>query len=287
MVPRISVDVASLRREALTLRRGVRNPNVHLLAIAVVLVTLFQKLTPGFLAGASRNTAQARGEVVTRKFFGDLFSGSKPQQDEGVDQAEYQDDEPGRGGPYAPEGFDRQSMRYEIVRYPHPALRHENRPITVFDKRLRRLAANLFRTMYAAGDGIGLAAPQVGINLQVMVYNENPSNRNEEVVFVNPRIIESSQEATIQSESCLSFPRISGNIHRAAWVVVEAADWDGNLFQRRIEGFEARLFQHEFDHLTGVVMIDRFGEQSLQKVQGDINWFIKDFSESSQLEPAI
>eukprot|EP00434_Breviolum_minutum_P002805 symbB.v1.2.002465.t2/scaffold99.1/size346285/21 len=106
--------------------------------------------------------------------------------------------------------------------YPHPALRQENEDIKSFDGRLRRLADNLFTTLYATGDGIGLAAPQVGINMRVMVYNPNPRTRDEETVFVNPRILSFGKEQDYEAEGCLSFPRIRGSVQRPTWVEVEA-----------------------------------------------------------------
>merc|ERR1719343_965449 len=141
--------------------------------------------------------------------------------------------------------------RLNVVQYPHPALRHANARIEVFDERLKQLAQNLFLTMYAQGDGIGLAAPQVGINLRVMVYNDQMAaewGREEgETVFVNPEIVASSEDMDVETESCLSFPRMKGPVSRPIWVEVEAQDFEGNPFRRRIEGFEARLFQHEYD----------------------------------------
>mmetsp|Transcript_35137 Transcript_35137/g.80984 ORF Transcript_35137/g.80984 Transcript_35137/m.80984 type:complete len:274 (+) Transcript_35137:65-886(+) len=226
-----------------------------------------------------------RGDLVRRHFFGDLFGEEKTSE---VDDTEYEDDEPGRGGSYAPEGFDRRKMLFDIVRYPHPALREKNEEIKVFDRRLRRLADNLFDTLYATGDGIGLAAPQVGVNLRVMVYNPSPSTRDDETVFVNPRIIAFSDEKDWKGEGCLSFPRIRGNVQRPVWVDVEAVDWDGKPFQRRIDGFEARLFQHEFDHLDGVVFTDRFGGAAREKVEPDLDFFVKDFGASfPELTPAL
>ena len=225
---------------------------------------------------------------IKRRFIGDLFGESSSEASSADQIDEVFEEEPGRGGPYAPAGFDTKRMQFDIVRYPHPALRQENEDIKSFDGRLRRLADNLFATLYATGDGIGLAAPQVGINMRVMVYNPNPRTRDEETVFVNPRILSFGKEQDYKAEGCLSFPRIRGSVQRPTWVEVEAADWDGNPFQRRIDGFEARLFLHEYDHLDGIVFTDRLGESSKKKVEPDLEFFIKDFQNTfPELEPAL
>eukprot|EP00434_Breviolum_minutum_P002804 symbB.v1.2.002465.t1/scaffold99.1/size346285/21 len=159
---------------------------------------------------------------IKRRFIGDLFGESSSEASSADQIDEVFEEEPGRGGPYAPAGFDTKRMQFDIVRYPHPALRQENEDIKSFDGRLRRLADNLFTTLYATGDGIGLAAPQVGINMRVMVYNPNPRTRDEETVFVNPRILSFGKEQDYEAEGCLSFPRIRGSVQRPTWVEVEA-----------------------------------------------------------------
>jgi len=88
-------------------------------------------------------------------------------------------------------------------------------------------------------------------------------------------------------ESCLSFPRMKGPVYRPSWVEVEAVDFEGKPFQRRIDVFEARLFLHEYDHLDGVVYIDRLGEKALKRVEPDINFLINDYARSGRSDPAI
>ncbi|CAE8672377.1 unnamed protein product [Polarella glacialis] len=264
-------------------RRGSRLRTAGLVApvllVGTFLASLSDSFVLAFVAGSQPSAArqpallQASGSnsLVARRFFGDLFGKKEEPQEEALDFPE----EPGRGGEYSPPGFDTRNMRFEVVRYPHPALRLPNAAVVDFDARLKKFSDNLFRTMYATGEGIGLAAPQVGVNLRIMVYNSDPSTKEDETVFVNPKILASSENLCIESESCLSFPRIKGNVHRPTWIEVEAADWTGTIFQRRIEGFEARLFQHEYDHLEGIVYTDRLGQGSLEKVQKDLDFFIE------------
>mmetsp|Transcript_87976 Transcript_87976/g.249237 ORF Transcript_87976/g.249237 Transcript_87976/m.249237 type:complete len:308 (-) Transcript_87976:38-961(-) len=194
--------------------------------------------------------------------------------------------EPLPAGPDAPEGFDSEARNLEILRYPHPALRRPNEPVKAFDGRLRQLADNLFSSMYARGDGIGLAAPQVGVNLRVMVYNPNPRSRDDETVFVNPRIVEVSPAKEVDAESCLSFPRMRGPVQRHRWVKVQAVDWDGCPFERSIYGFEARLFQHEYDHLDGVVYVDRLADSSRAALQPDLDFLVEDYRRAGGADEA-
>eukprot|EP00913_Durusdinium_trenchii_P029179 g27355.t1 len=274
---------------------------------ATVLVVFAGSWVSAFLGWHACTNAgmKARAPQIQRRFLGDMFGEAKEESRAEPPVDEVFEDEPGRGGPYAPAGFDTRRMQFEIdrpseriyqecvsllneerhggphttplqVRYPHPALRQENEDIKTFDRRLRTLADNLFATLYATGDGIGLAAPQVGINLRVMVYNPNPRTRDDETVFVNPQIKALGNEKDYQAEGCLSFPRIRGPVQRSTWVEVEAVDWDGNPFERRIDGFEARLFLHEYDHLDGIVFTDRLGEASRKKVEPDLEFFVKE-----------
>lgn len=257
---------------------------------ATVLVVFAGSWVSAFLGWHACTNAgmKARAPQIQRRFLGDMFGEAKEESRAEPPVDEVFEDEPGRGGPYAPAGFDTRRMQFEIVRYPHPALRQENEDIKTFDRRLRTLADNLFATLYATGDGIGLAAPQVGINLRVMVYNPNPRTRDDETVFVNPQIKALGNEKDYQAEGCLSFPRIRGPVQRSTWVEVEAVDWDGNPFERRIDGFEARLFLHEYDHLDGIVFTDRLGEASRKKVEPDLEFFVKDFKSTfPELEPAL
>lgn len=224
-----------------------------------------------------------RQHSIRRRLFGDLFGGSEESQAPPPTDPNL----PFHGGPYAPEGFATESMKLEIVRYPHPALRCSNAPVEAFDGRLRQLCDNLFKAMYAEGDGIGLAAPQVGVNLRVMVYNPEPGNPDEETVFINPRITDMARGYLVEKESCLSFPRISGPVKRPAWVEVEAADWDGCPFRRTIDGFEARLFQHEYDHLDGIVYIDHLADSARAAIQPDLDFFIQDYIKAGGTDPAL
>lgn len=142
----------------------------------------------------------------------------------------------------------------------------------------------MFDLMYAA-EGIGLAAPQVGINKRLMVYNEfgNPKKWTAEMVLVNPEIVEVSEGVGTETEGCLSFPGMNGDVTRPRWVKVEAVTLKGKKFKKKFTGLEARLFQHEFDHLQGVVYIDHLNEEDLAKAQPVLEELKNNFGEGGAL----
>jgi peptide deformylase len=147
-------------------------------------------------------------------------------------------------------------MIREIVKYPDPILERPTEPVTEFDDELRKFVDDMFESMYAA-KGIGLAAPQVGISRRLTVidlsFKERPEDR---IILINPEII-FREGKQYEEEGCLSLPEIREKVSRAAKVKVRAQDLDGNWFE--MEGTEllARAFQHEIDHLDGILFIRR------------------------------
>lgn len=143
-----------------------------------------------------------------------------------------------------------------IVKYPDPILQRPTESVTEFDAELRALVDDMFESMYAA-KGIGLAAPQIGVGKRLTVVdlscNEKPEER---IVLINPEIIERAGRL-YEEEGCLSLPEIREKVVRAAKVKVKAQNLDGEWFE--IDGDEllARAFQHEIDHLDGVLFIYR------------------------------
>ncbi|CAE7659717.1 PDF1B [Symbiodinium sp. CCMP2592] len=179
---------------------------------------------------------------------------------------------------------------WEILKYPHPALRRPNAEVTDFGPKLRQLSENLFRTMYAKDNGCGLAAPQCGVNLRVMVYNyqriAGEGRKPEgEVVFVNPRITAHSEEKCEMLEGCLSFPNFGAPVVRPAWVEVQAVDLDGNPYTKRLEGDEARVFQHEYDHLDGIVYIDLVADENKKEIAANLKKLVNDYAAGGGKDP--
>jgi len=165
--------------------------------------------------------------------------------------------------------------RVEIQAYPARCLRAANQEVR-FDGegggeagggRLRALAKDMFELMYAT-DGVGLAAPQVGVNVRLLVYNpEGVPGRGEEFILCNPRIVGRGKRTEWMEEGCLSFPEVYGDVERACEVEVEAQDVDGKPIRLSLEGWQARVFQHEYDHLDGVLFHDRMDARVRAKVQ--------------------
>jgi peptide deformylase len=147
-------------------------------------------------------------------------------------------------------------MILEIVKYPAPILSQPGEPVTEFNNELRKLVADMFETTYAS-QGIGLAAPQVGVSKRLTVVDlsmgKDPKDR---LVLVNPEII-SSEGKLYEEEGCLSFPDIREKIVRAANVRIRAQDEYGKWFERDGEELLSRCMQHEIDHLNGMLFIFR------------------------------
>ncbi len=147
-------------------------------------------------------------------------------------------------------------MIREIVKYPDPVLLREAEPVTVFDEALRALVEDMFESMYAA-KGIGLAAPQIGISRQITVidlsFQERPEDR---IVLINPEIV-FREGRQYEDEGCLSLPEIREKVSRSARVRVRAQDETGAWSEREGEELLARAFQHEIDHLHGVLFFAR------------------------------
>ena len=137
---------------------------------------------------------------------------------------------------------------------PHPVLRMKARPVDTFTDELRELAGDLIETMYA-NDGIGLAAPQVGRDLQLFVANPS-QRRGRECVMVNPALDHASGRAGI-TEGCLSLPNLWKQVNRAARVRMSGRDAFGKPQVIEADGLLAIALQHEFDHLQGRLLIDR------------------------------
>ncbi len=152
-----------------------------------------------------------------------------------------------------------------IVTLPDPILRRKARPITAFDKELQTLIDDMIETMREA-PGVGLAAPQVGIGQRLIVveYAEPPEEGEEDkevkpklYVVANPEIVKRSEETVLGVEGCLSIPGLVGEVERHTMVQVKGLNRRGQPMKIKAEGWLARIFQHEIDHINGVVFPDR------------------------------
>lgn len=157
----------------------------------------------------------------------------------------------------------------QIVNLPDPILRRKAKPIAKFDKDLQTLIDDMIETMREA-PGVGLAAPQINISQQLAVveYAENEDEESEEeetesakpkklYVLINPEIIKASEEKVLGVEGCLSIPGLLGEVERHESVQVKALNRHGKPVKLKVDGWTARIFQHEIDHLNGVLFTDR------------------------------
>jgi peptide deformylase len=144
----------------------------------------------------------------------------------------------------------------KIILWPDPRLKSSSRPVTQFDENLKALAARMLELMRQA-KGVGLAAPQVGENVRLFVMNPTGDPKDEQV-YVNPELTEASGSEEAE-EGCLSLPGINVNIVRDKSLRMKAKDLDGNPIEQTASGYIARIWQHEFDHLNGILLTDRMG----------------------------
>lgn len=148
----------------------------------------------------------------------------------------------------------------QIVKYPHPALRHKAGPVAALSKDIEILVGNMLDLMYKH-EGLGLAAPQVAAPVRVLVMNfaADPERKDQEFVAINPVIVELSKAIVDDREGCLSFPELYAKVRRAKRVRVQAYNLAGELYEMQCEDLAARVWQHEIDHLDGTLFIDKMG----------------------------
>lgn len=170
----------------------------------------------------------------------------------------------------------------KIVHYPHPSLRHTARPLTTIDKKVHLAVGEMFDLMYGA-NGLGLAATQVALPFQLLVMNitGDPEQKEAESVFINPVIIE-RKGSMEDSEGCLSFPGLFQKVRRAKTVKVEAYNLKGEKVEIVASDLAARAWQHEIDHLNGVLFIDKMGMIAKMAARGDISKFEREFRRAQE-----
>jgi peptide deformylase len=164
----------------------------------------------------------------------------------------------------------------QIVTYPHPALRHRSKTVKRVDAKLRAIIGRMFELMYEA-KGIGLAANQVDLPFRLFVANlQAEPDQGEEFVFINPVLSrpKGSEEA---EEGCLSFPGLYGPVTRPKQVRVNAFDLSGEEIELELDGLLARVVQHEYDHLDGVLFTDRMTPAAQLAVKPTLDEFEADF----------
>jgi peptide deformylase len=170
----------------------------------------------------------------------------------------------------------------KIVNYPHPALRVTARPVAGIDKDVVLAAGQMIDLMHKH-EGLGLAAPQVALDIQLLVMNfaGDPEKKDQEYVAINPVIVE-SKGVVNDREGCLSFPGLYQNVRRAKTVTVQAYNLKGELYEMTCSELPARVWQHEIDHLNGVLFIDKMGPVGRMGSKRDLEQFIREFEDAKK-----
>jgi peptide deformylase len=171
-----------------------------------------------------------------------------------------------------------------IIEAPDPLLKQISAPVTQFDDELKALVADMFETMYDA-PGIGLAAIQIGVPLRALVIDLQPDDpdaepevctahgghshthqpvKREPRVFINPEILDPSQEYTVYQEGCLSVPEVYADVERPSRIRARWQDLDGTVHEEDMDGLMATCLQHEMDHLEGILFIDHLSRLKRQ-----------------------
>lgn len=176
----------------------------------------------------------------------------------------------------------------DVMIYPQPVLRYKSKPVRRINKELRQIAAAMFELMYQH-DGVGLAANQVGLPLQLFVVNlsGDVSKTSDEFVLVNP-VIQRRKGNDEDEEGCLSFPDIRAKVVRSATIEIEGISLAGETQQFAWGGMLARAAQHEIDHLGGTVFIDRLTPTAFADVRDDLEYLESVFrrnQESGNIAP--
>ncbi len=167
-------------------------------------------------------------------------------------------------------------MIYPIVVYGSPVLRTVAKEINADYPNLKQFLDDLFETMYKA-DGMGLAAPQVGKSIRIFVVDgtsledDEPSMKDFKKTFINPKILELDGESMVMNEGCLSLPKLREDVNRYNKVKIRYYDENFNFFEEEYEGLKARVIQHEYDHLEGVLFIDKIPPLRRKLLKGKLN----------------
>ncbi len=159
-----------------------------------------------------------------------------------------------------------------LIHHPHPTLRYRSKPIVRVDAELRSLVEEMFQIMYQYR-GVGLAANQVNLPLRLFIANPTGEKaEGPELVFINP-VIKRAIGTSEAEEGCLSLPGLNAMVKRNKTIRINAFSLDGKEIDSEVDGFLARIIQHEIDHLDGVLFIDRLSDENRVLMQDDMNGF--------------
>jgi peptide deformylase len=170
----------------------------------------------------------------------------------------------------------------KIVQYPHPALRWVCRPLTAIDAKVRKAAEEMLELMYEA-KGLGLAAPQVALPYRLIVLNftGDRERRDQEGAYVNPVVLE-RKGSVEDEEGCLSFPGLYAKVRRAKTVTVQAYNLNGESVELTVSDLSARAWQHEIDHLDGILFIDKMGTIAKLASRSSLKEFEREYNRARE-----
>ena len=169
----------------------------------------------------------------------------------------------------------------KIIQYPHPTLRHVSKPLKRVDAELHAAIKQMFELMYAA-KGVGLAANQVDLPYRFFIVNpQGDPVKGEEMVFINP-VLSRHKGSAEAEEGCLSLPGLYADVMRAEHVTIDAYNLAGEAVHLDVEGFLARVLQHETDHINGKLFIDRLGTAAQMDVRDTLREFEIQFASQKE-----
>ena len=171
-------------------------------------------------------------------------------------------------------------MKLPVYLYGHPVLRNQSEPVGQDYPELKKLVADMFETMYAS-EGVGLAAPQIGRNIDMVVIDADPVSdtfpecKGRTMVIINPDLEILDGEKVSRPEGCLSLPGLSEDVKRVEHIRLKWVDEDFVAHEEEISGFLARIVQHEIDHLDGNLYIDHISPLRKQFIRGKLHNIIE------------
>ena len=160
---------------------------------------------------------------------------------------------------------------FDVVLFPDPVLRKETQDVEHFDDELRATVAGMLERMFES-HGVGLAGPQVGLTQRIFVLNDegDPEKPERNMAVINPTIKKTFGKKTRLEEGCLSLPGVNADITRPDGCLLHAFDEHGNEYEKEFTGFQSRIIQHEYDHLQGVLLVDRMTPGDKMKNRGTV-----------------
>lgn len=179
-----------------------------------------------------------------------------------------------------------EELNYIVTLYPTPVLRKEAAPVETFNEDLAKVVEAMYRRMYDS-KGVGLAAPQVGLPQRILVINPTgePGDKTGELALINPTIVDRFGDESTYEEGCLSFPGIYAEVKRPDKCKVEAMDVNGEKLELEFEGFASRVVQHEYDHLQGILLVDRMSSADKLKHRSALEGLVAEYKAANAPAP--